>query len=469
MPEGPTIRNTADQLRAALTGQQITYFHSPLKKAAAEGWAEKITGQCVRAVRAHGKNLFIDFANDWTLYTHMLMWGAWHVYAQGEPWRREARKARVVLETAAHSAVLFSAPICQLLHTSELATHPTSELGPDLLADGFGAAEREEVRRRLQTQGETELGEAIMNQTVMAGIGNILKSEILFAARIHPQRPAANLSNDEFERLLATSRDMMRRAYDTNSFVQVFLPPALRQATGRLGYVYGRSGQVCLRCGGTIAMVRQGPMQRMTFFCPFCQPFDPASPPVWHELAAPTPYTGTVRTLTEARDFVLAVGLCGVLHDPKGKLPTLWDALAFTGGGPDAYGEKLAEVWAIRQQLVATYPNEIWSGKIRGGRVVLMSMARLRQEYARFHKPIEMCSELAQQLYAIVEGGPVMTIELRQAAGLVTRKDRSRFERALQELQSTFNIARVPAADGGDAWAPFLRQYPQLAGQPPQG
>jgi hypothetical protein len=205
-------------------------------------------------------------------------------------------------------------------------------------------------------------------------------------------------------------------------------------------------------------------MQRMTFFCPFCQPFDPASPPAQEEAAARTPYTGTVGTLAEARDFVLAVGLCGVQHDPKGKLPTLWDALAFSGSGPNASGEKLAEVWALRQQLVATYPDEIWSGKVRGGRVVLMSMERLRQEYARSHKPIEACSALAQQLYDIVERGPVTTVALRQAAGLVTRKDRSRFERALQELQSSFNIARAPAADDGEGWAPFLQQYPQLAG-----
>jgi len=272
MPEGPTIRHTADLLRAALEGQPITRFHSPLKKAAAEGWAEKITGQSVRAVRAHGKNLFIDFANDWALYTHMLMWGAWHIYAQGEPWRREARKARVVLETASHCAVLFSAPVCQLLHASELATHQTSELGPDLLAVDFGPAERAEIRRRLLAQGNEPIGAAIMNQTVMAGIGNILKSEILFAARIHPERPAASLNDDEFERLIATSQDMMRRAYETNSFIHVLLPPALRAATGKLGYVYGRSGQVCLHCGETIVMVRQGPMQRLTFFCPFASP-----------------------------------------------------------------------------------------------------------------------------------------------------------------------------------------------------
>jgi endonuclease VIII len=461
MPEGPTIRYTADLLRAALQGQQITRFHSPLKRAAAEGWAEKITSQAVRAVRAHGKNLFIDFTNEWTLYTHMLMWGAWHVYAQGEPWRREERKARVVLESATHCAVLFSAPVCQLLHASELATHQTSALGPDLLAEYFGPNEHAEIRRRLQAQGNASIGEAIMNQTVMAGIGNILKSEILFAARIHPQRLAASLNDDEFERLIATSQDMMRRAYDTNSFVQVFLPPALRQATGKLGYVYGRSGQVCLRCGGTIAMVRQGPMERMTFFCLFCQPYDPANPPARQETVTVTPYTDTVHTLEDARDFVLTVGLAGVLHDPKGKLPTLWDALVFTGSGPDTWGQKLGQVWALRQQLVAIYPEQIFSGKIRGGRVVLMSMERLHQEYARYHRPFEACSELAQQLYTIIVQGPIASLPLRQAAGLVTRKERSHFERALQELQTTFNIARSPAADSPDLWVPFTQQYPQ--------
>jgi endonuclease VIII len=188
MPEGPTIRNTADMLRDALVGRRIERMSSRMKKAAVEGWAAKVEGQRVRAVSSHGKNLFIDFEDGWTLYTHMLMWGAWHVYARGEPWRKEERKARVVLETATHCAVLFSAPVCQLIHESEQAAHATSALGPDLLADSFGAAELAEVRQRLEAQDGTEIGEAIMNQTVMAGIGNILKSEILFAARIHPQR-----------------------------------------------------------------------------------------------------------------------------------------------------------------------------------------------------------------------------------------------------------------------------------------
>jgi endonuclease-8 len=463
MPEGPTIRNTADLLRETLLDQRIVQFHSSLKKAAAEGWAKKLVGQPVMAVRVHGKNLFIDIAGGWTLYTHMLMWGAWHVYARSEPWRKEARKARVVLETATHCAVLFSAPVCQLLRTDELAAHPTSELGPDLLDEHFGERERAEIHRRLRAQDQTPIGEVLLNQTVMAGIGNILKSEILFAARLRPERAAASLSDDEFARLIDTSRDMMRRAYDTHSFSQVFLPPALREATHALGYVYGRSSQICLRCGGTIAMIRQGPMQRMTFFCPFCQPLDPTSPSVRLEQAARTAYTDTVHTLEDAREFVFQVGLCGVAHDPKGKLPTLWDALAFPSSGPDRWGEKLVRVWALRQQLAATYPEQIFTGRIRGGRVVLMSLERLGQEYAGMHRPLEQCSELAQQLFAIVERGPTTSAQLRQALGMVTRKDRSRFERALQELQTSFNIARSSASEGVDVWVPFAQQYPQVA------
>jgi hypothetical protein len=210
-------------------------------------------------------------------------------------------------------------------------------------------------------------------------------------------------------------------------------------------------------------MVRQGPMQRMAFFCPVCQPYDPTHPPVQRETSIVTLYTGTVHTLEEARDFVLKVGLAEVVHTPKGKLPTLWDALAFTANGPDAWGEKLGQVWALRQRLVAAYPDQIFSGKIRGGRIVLMSMERLKQEYARYHRPVETCSELAQQIYTIIAQGPIASLLLRQAAGLVTRKDRGRFERALQELQTTFNIARSPASDSPDLWVPFTQQYPQFA------
>jgi endonuclease-8 len=469
MPEGPTIRNTADMLRAALVGQRVEHFRSSFKKAAAEDWAGKVTGQVVRAVRAHGKNLFIDFENGWTLYTHMLMWGAWHVYKPGEPWRKEARKARAVIETGAQTAVLFSAPVCELIPESALATHRTSELGPDLLADPFSAADRAVARRRLVAQDDRPLGEAIMDQTVLAGIGNILKSEILFKAGLHPLRRAGSLSDDEFDRLIDVSRDLMRRAYETHGFKQVFLPRPLQQATGKLGYVYGRSGQPCLRCGERIQMLRQGNLERMSFFCPVCQPLDPAHPPAPSEMTPPTPFTNTVRTLEDARKLVLKVGICGILGDPNGKLPTLWDAVAAPNAAHDqsAWSEKIQQVWAWRNELTARYPNEIFYGTIRGGRAVLMSMEKLRELYARQHKPLDQCSGLAQQLFAIIAQGAIPTMPLRQAAGLTDRKSRSKFQRALQELQTTFNIARANRADAeGDLWVPFLDRYPQFAELP---
>ena len=274
MPEGPTIRVTADKLRDALLGRRIAHFFCRYKKALAEAWAAKIDGCCVVAVRSRGKNLFVEFDSGWVLYTHMLMWGSWHVYEVGEPWTKEERKARVVLGTDATVAVLFSAPVCELLHRDDLAAHKTAELGPDLLDDAFDLAE---AARRFfgPLHAERQVGDLIMDQTVLAGIGNILKSEILFQAAISPERPAASLTRDEFDRMITTSRALMQRAYDTRGFKEAFMPPELREESGRWGYVYRRGKKPCLRCGTPIQMVRQGLRNRMTFFCPRCQPSDP--------------------------------------------------------------------------------------------------------------------------------------------------------------------------------------------------
>src|SRR3712207_6771117 len=120
MPEGPTIKVTADRLRSVLLGHRILRFFCRYKKAVVEGWTEKIDGHLVVDVRSHGKNLFVEFDSGWVLYTHMLMWGSWHIYQPGEAWTKEERKARVLLGTEAGDAVLFSAPVCELVHRDEL-------------------------------------------------------------------------------------------------------------------------------------------------------------------------------------------------------------------------------------------------------------------------------------------------------------------------------------------------------------
>lgn len=271
MPEGPTIRVTADKLRRALADRTVEQFMCRYKKGLSEGWQEKILGQRVVDVRSHGKNLFIEFENGWVMYTHMLMWGSWHVYAPNEPWLKEERKARVVLHNSDAVAVLFSAPVCELVRREDLATHKTSELGPDLMVEEVDMVEA--TRRFFDPiHAERAVGDLIMDQTVLAGIGNILKSEVLFQVGINPLRPASSVTPDEFQAFIAASQRYMQRAYETDGFTEAFMPAAEREATGLWAYVYRRTKKPCLRCTTPIRMVRQGPLSRMSYFCPHCQP-----------------------------------------------------------------------------------------------------------------------------------------------------------------------------------------------------
>jgi hypothetical protein len=179
-----------------------------------------------------------------------------------------------------------------------------------------------------------------------------------------------------------------------------------------------------------------------------------------------TPWTNTVKTLEQARDFVLEVGVCGILHDEQARLPTLWDAVDLPDKRPgeSGWGEKMGVVWPWKNELPTNYPDQIFYGKLKGGRAVLMSMEKLREIYPHQHRPADACSALAQELLAIIEQGPMMTVPLRQAMGMTDRKAKGQFDRALVELQVTFNIARSnrPGIEG-DTWVPFLEQYPAFA------
>lgn len=174
-----------------------------------------------------------------------------------------------------------------------------------------------------------------------------------------------------------------------------------------------------------------------------------------------------VTTIEQARDFVLAIGMCGVLHDAKGRLPTLWDVVDAPDRQPgeQGWGDKMGKVWFWKNQLPEFYPDDVFYGKIKGGRAVLMSMQVLRERYPEQHRPLGRCSALAQQLFAIIAQGPIMTVPLRQAMGMTGRDVRPPFDRALQELQITLNVVRSNRAGvEGDTWVPFLTQYPAFAG-----
>ncbi|HLJ55104.1 MAG TPA: hypothetical protein VKT77_08680 [Chthonomonadaceae bacterium] len=175
-------------------------------------------------------------------------------------------------------------------------------------------------------------------------------------------------------------------------------------------------------------------------------------------------WRGSVRTIEEARDFVLALGCCGILKDKSGA-PTLWDAIDAPDKQPgeSGWGEKMGYVWSWKNELPARYPGEIFYGKRKGGMAVLCSMEALRGLYAAQHRPLASLSETARKLFAIIEQNPVTNGELKHLTNMTGKASRSAYDRALLELQVAFQIVRVNSTEAeGDTWTTFAAQYPHF-------
>ena len=170
-----------------------------------------------------------------------------------------------------------------------------------------------------------------------------------------------------------------------------------------------------------------------------------------------------IRTLEEARDYVLRVRICGLFSDGKGTMASLWDAvdLPHRQPGQKGWGEKVNSIWMWKNELPLQWPDEIYYGKTRGGLAVLMSVDYLRKEQIpKFRRPIRDCSPLAQRLHAVLRNDPMTTAQLRERLDMTQRPERNRFDRALQELQITLNIVRQHAPSSEtDAWVLFREQY----------
>jgi endonuclease-8 len=220
----------------------------------------------VERVESEGKWLRMSFSGGLTLLTHMLMSGSWHIYRPGERWQRSREHMRIVIETARMVAVAFNVPVAEFHTDDTLARRPGyNRLGPDLLSDNFDTAT---AIANIQSQADAEIATALLRQSVLAGIGNEFKSEVLFEAGIHPFRLAGSLTTVELHRLI----DVARRQLSDN--VRQFSPR--RRTTRRVErsenlWVYNRSGQPCRKCGEPIAARRHAADGRLTFWCPRCQ------------------------------------------------------------------------------------------------------------------------------------------------------------------------------------------------------
>lgn len=274
MPEGDTIFRTAATLERALGGQVVTKFETQLPKLARIDEDHPIAGRVVESVRANGKWLRMRFSGDLTLLTHMLMNGSWHICRPGEAWQKSRYHMRVAIETARMIAVAFDVQVAEFHTDASLARRRgLNQLGPDVLSEGFDRAAAVE---NLAKRGDWEVGVALLDQSILAGIGNVYKSEVCFLAEVNPFKLVRELTRARMETLATIAQQKMRENVGLAGDRMVTYA-GVRRTTRRADpdqglWVYRRAGEPCRRCGAAIVSRKQGDDARITYWCPECQP-----------------------------------------------------------------------------------------------------------------------------------------------------------------------------------------------------
>jgi endonuclease VIII len=266
MPEGDTIHRAARTLNEALAGQRVTRFETVLAHLARVDDQQPVAGRTIERVVSAGKHLIIDFSGGLHLRTHMRMNGSWHIYRRGERWKRPRRDMRLAISTDVWVAVGFSIPVAEFLDEKGLRRQDDlRRMGPDLLGADF---DPEEVVQRMRSRPEAEVANVLLNQRVVAGIGNVFKSEILFLAGVDPFTPVASIDDASLQRLVAISRKVLRNNVSHGRSDRITTGSS---DPGKKLWVYGRRGEACRRCGTPIESRKQGPDARLTYWCPRCQ------------------------------------------------------------------------------------------------------------------------------------------------------------------------------------------------------
>ena len=280
MPEGDTIYRTARALQRAIGGRVVTGFETGLAKLARVNDDAPLVGRVVEKVESRGKWCLIFFSGDLILVTHMLMSGSWHLYRTGERWRMGRSRMRVVIRTVDWEAVAFNVPVAEF-HTARSLERSSQvpKLGPDILADEFTV---EGGVARLAAYGrensEAEIAVVLLNQRVLAGLGNVYKSEVAFAAGVNPFRAMSTITPREMETMVEFSQRYMKANVVDGAGDGIVTYSGNRRTTHSSNreerlWVYGRQGQECRRCGTLVMMRKQGVQARSTYWCPACQPW----------------------------------------------------------------------------------------------------------------------------------------------------------------------------------------------------
>ena len=273
VPEGDTIFRAARTLHRAFADKTVVAFDSALPALNRIHEDSPITGRTIERVSAAGKHLLMHFSGGLVLRTHMRMNGSWHIYRPGEQWQRPRRDMRVQIATADYVAVGFNIPVAEFVKGRDLHKHDElRKLGPDVLSDGFDVAE---ALRRLRQRGSAAIAEAVLNQRVLAGLGNVYKSEVLFLCRTNPFTLVRDVDDARLATIVETARRLLR-ANVSEGLALMTTYTGFRRTTRRDDprerlWVYGRARLPCRRCGTRIRVRKQGTDARLTYWCPQCQ------------------------------------------------------------------------------------------------------------------------------------------------------------------------------------------------------
>lgn len=262
MPEGPEIRRAADAVAGVLEGhtiEAVTFGLPDLKS-----YESLLAGHKVTAVETRGKAMLTHFDNGYTIYSHNQLYGLWKVVRKNTK-PQTNRTLRLALETRTHRALLFSASDISVWRFEDLDDHPfLARIGPDILNPGLTW---QDVRARLESPlfSRRSLVSLYLDQAFIAGIGNYLRSEILFDAKIHPWQKPADLSRRELGTLARSTLKIARRSYETGGRTN----PSSTGRPTRFA-VFAREDEPCYRCGAGIVKTPAG--SRRLYWCPGCQP-----------------------------------------------------------------------------------------------------------------------------------------------------------------------------------------------------
>jgi len=244
MPEGDSLHRAAQRLQV-LVGERVE-VETPHPRAAVKGLPGRLDGRRLEQVEAVGKNLLLHFEGGLVLRSHLRMKGRWRLERRGtartgKPW--------LVLRGAEHEAVLWNGAVLELV-----GPRGAPRLGPDILGE---PPDYETMLARLRTEPEREVGDALLDQRLVAGIGNVWKAEALWEARVSPWRAVADTSDEELRAILQAAHELMTTSVETGRARRV---------------AYNRAGRGCRRCGTPIEARGQGDGNRIAYWCPACQP-----------------------------------------------------------------------------------------------------------------------------------------------------------------------------------------------------